>query len=306
MKNETFYVTFCTDNRAIQDIGVCLESLFSNNPYHFEIFILHSKPIEKEKIKLLAKKWNQKINFIKVDPTPIKKLPLQGFWVEETYYRLLIPRYLPRYVKQTLYLDTDTLVVKDICDLLKIKLENKSLAANPGDPPENYFAHEDFLGIKRGTYFGAAVVLINVKKIRKRKLFEKAIKWAEENPEKVRSVDQDILNKFFSEDYIKIGNEYSCWLVDGYKPYCDKKITKIVHFNGKWKGSSYLCLHPFRDQYLYYLRRTPWAGNFEQITLFRWFIRNALYFARRVKHSSLGNFLTRLITALGKNSKNVI
>jgi len=280
-------VAFCTDNNAIQDIGVCLESLFSNNPYSFEIFILHSKPIEKEKLKQVAKKWGQKLTFIKVDPKPIKKLPLRGFWREETYYRLLVPKYLPRYVKQTLYLDTDTLVVKDISELLKIKLRNKSLAANQSDKPEINFAHEDFLGIKKGTSFGAAVVLINVKKIRKEKLFEKAIKWAEENPDKVLSVDQDILNKFFSEDYIKIGKEYNCWLVDGYKPYCDKELTKIIHFNGKWKGGSYLCLHPFRDQYLYYLKRTPWSENFERITLFKWILRNALYLARRIKHSKL-------------------
>ncbi len=283
---ERFYVAFCTDERAIQDIGVCMESLFSTNTYPFEIFILHSKPLEKEKLKEVAKKWKQKLTFIQVDPKPIKKLPLHGFWVEETYYRLLIPKHLPNYVEKLLYLDTDTLVIKDISELFKTNLSKHVLAANPGErkPGDELEKHEDFLGIKRGTYFGAAILLLNLKKIREKKLFDKLIEWGTENQTKFKSVDQDLLNKFFSEDYVEFGDEYNCWMAKGYKSICDKDKARIVHFNGKYKGSSHLNLHPLRKEYLFYLDKSPWKGNYEKTTIPRWFSRNALLMTRTIKN----------------------
>ena len=291
MKNKHF-VAFCTDERAIQDIGVCMESLFSTNPYPFEIFILHSKSIEKDGLKEVAKKWKQKLNFIKVNPAPIKKLPLSGFWVEEAYYRLLIPKYLPDYVEKLLYLDTDTLVVKDIRELFQIDLSNHVLSANAGKrkPGDGMEKHEDFLGIKRGTYFGSGIMLLNLRKIREEKLFDKLIAWGIENPTKF-TMDQDLLNKFFSEYYVEFGDEYNCWMAKGYKSSCDKDKARIVHLNGKYKGGSHLNLHPLRKEYLFYLERTPWKGNYEKFTMKRWILRNNLLVARIIKNSALGKFI---------------
>lgn len=294
MKNN-FYVCFCTDNRPIKDIGVCLESLFANNPYKFEVFILHSKEIDTENLYKVAGKWDQKLSFIKVDSSKVKGLPLNDFWVEETYYRMLIPSYLPKYIDKVLYLDTDTLVVKDISELFKLDISKYSLAARPAhEHPSQIGRHEDFLGIKRGTYFGAGIVMLNLKKIRKEKSFGKAISFGKKNPQRIKAVDQDLLNIFFSNDYFRLDGVYHCALLDGYKSTCPPDKTRIVHFTGKYKGSSYLCLHPLRKKYLLYLQSTPWKNQYDKMTLKRKLLRTYLLMGRIIKNSSVGRLVMKI------------
>ena len=287
------YVLFCTDNNGVQDLGVCLESLFTNNKYSIEVFVLHSEELEKKSLNSVANKWSQKLTFIKVDPEPIKKLPLNG-WPEATYYRLLAPRYLPKYCKKILYLDTDTLVDADISALFDYDLSSFSVGACPSPDSKEDIGHvEDRLGIKRGTHFGAGVLLINLDKVRKTKSFDKLIDFGNKNPKKISAVDQDLLNIFFSEDYFKFSPKFHCALFNGYTTAIPKNQAKIIHYTGRIKARYYLCLHPLRKRYLFYLKKTPWKDNYEKFTLERFVKREFYYLGRRTKNSRIGKKLIK-------------
>lgn len=300
-KQETKYVCFCTDNNGVQDMGVCIESLFYNNKFPIEVFVLHAESIkEKDKVLSIGKKYYQKITFIKIDPRPVRGLPLNG-WPEATYYRLLTPDYLPKYCKKILYLDIDMVVTKDIRKLLDLNLGKYSIAVT-GGKDKNMVTHEDFLGIPHGTYFGATVLLINLEKVRRKSLFRKVIEFGIDNPDKFYSVDQDLLNIFFHSDHATIPKYYNSFLLNGYTSSSNEKDTRIIHFSGKIKPYYYACPHPLRKYYLQYIRQTPWKDNFERFSFRGFFLRYGLKIMRVIKNGRIGRFFSNFMGKMGLNS----
>lgn len=176
-------------------------------------------------------------------------------FTSNTYYRLLTPDIFANYDK-VLYLDSDIVVDHDVAELYHTELRGYYLAAALDthvvsyctmDPPlEQRQYNIEVLGMKDPElYFQAGVSLFNVKEIRKD--FGEGYLIQEGLNNKLRWLDQDLLNKLFYGKIKKLSNKWNVMvsniptLIDEYhlpaelrtEYYNARREPYIVHYVGR-------------------------------------------------------------------------
>ncbi|MBP3687365.1 MAG: glycosyltransferase [Alphaproteobacteria bacterium] len=218
-KENLIPIVFASDNNYAPYLAVLMKSIMENasKDYNYEFLVLETRisKLSKARIEGMFKDYkNLAIKF--VNPSNIIKgieFPTNSYYTEETYYRLCCQSIFSYYEK-ILYIDVDTIVLKDISELFNIDIDGYLLGAtlNAGTVPH---AHNNMpirgvnwrdyllntLKIKDvDGYFQAGVLLINIPEITKFDLQGRAL-------EKLKTikpvlVDQDILN-FVCEGKVK-------------------------------------------------------------------------------------------------------
>lgn len=114
--------------------SVTVQSIIDNSSltHNYDIIILHSDISERNQIKLqkiIAGRENCSLRFYNVkNAIEGLSLPTNSYISAETYFRLLIPSLFQEYSK-ALFLDADTVVLKDIADLFNIDIGSNLLGA---------------------------------------------------------------------------------------------------------------------------------------------------------------------------------
>ncbi len=120
----------------------------------------------------------------------------------ETYYRILAPQILPNY-DSVLYMDCDVVVRQDISEIFSTQLGDSILGAchdqvthdecvtEPETQRSKYI--RQVLGVPPDHYFGAGIILLNLKKMRQIDFLAQFLEKAKQVGEPLL-VDQDILN----------------------------------------------------------------------------------------------------------------
>ena len=156
------------------------------------------KEESKRKLKTLENKYDGcRINLINMSNK--YKNAKQGHVTTPTYYRLSLPDLLPN-LDKIIWLDGDTLVFKDLKEMLDVDMEGYCYRGFL-----DYKHHVSQLrrfGIKSNDYICAGVMLINLKELRNCNAVEKCNKFINENNDKLSFHDQTTLNVLF---YNKIG-----------------------------------------------------------------------------------------------------
>jgi lipopolysaccharide biosynthesis glycosyltransferase len=152
-----------------------------------------------------------------------------------------------------------------------MELHGHALAA----VPEHRLSCKDH-GHEFGSYFNAGVMLVDLDKWRAANLLERGRRFANNNPDKMRHWDQDVLNHVFVSDWLAISDRWNACphlfgLTKEYDDY-DYRFTAeetgaianpaIVHFAGPGpiKPWNARCQHIFRSHYLDAKAATPWAS----------------------------------------------
>lgn len=157
------------------------------------------------------------------------------------YYRLLMLKILPQSVKKCFYVDGDMIIDTDLS-----KIYDKMSADQIASVVVEAFAMNDRKNILshlykmkafakfqkeplKYPYFNAGFLLLNIDMARKEHLFDKAMKFLNENPNPPLA-DQDTLNAIIGQQYTdKI--EY---LAPEYNVFCDLGINSV-----KWSKNAY-------------------------------------------------------------------
>ena len=118
-----------------------------------------------------------------------------GHITEQTYYRLHIPMLLPNHSK-CLYLDGDIIVKDDLATLYRSNIADFYIggvrAAGYYHPKKWVKEHTEEIGLKSiNQYINAGVLLMNLDRIRKDKVYEKMLSYVGRG---FSSQDQDIIN----------------------------------------------------------------------------------------------------------------
>lgn len=154
-----------------------------------------SKFVDQKFKKLINKYNNVKLTFISMKNT-FSHLPMQIEHITSpTFYRLKIAELLPGYDK-ALYLDIDTIVLKDLTQLFNTDLGNNYIG---GVPAASYIIeyeklkdYYDNIGLKDMAYYvNAGVILWNLKQIRQDNVTEKFLALTKNT---YKFMDQDIIN----------------------------------------------------------------------------------------------------------------
>ena len=177
-------IFFACDEKFVKFTMVAIRSIIANASAEntYKIHILHmgiSEPTQKKATDMATE--NVDIEFVDVTENMNKiraKLPIRDYYTATTYYRLFIPEMYPEY-RKALYIDSDTVALKDVAELYAVSL-GKTYA---GVCPDRVVAQTDILGdytekvlgVSRSSYFNAGIMLMNCKQFRENHLLDEFI-----------------------------------------------------------------------------------------------------------------------------------
>ena len=215
---------------------VVMISAMLNCKKYCRFFIMQSEWTDEQKRTcedVVSEYPGHKVEFINVDNSVFSSFAC--FKLREGHYennfRLLAHNYLPDDVERIAYLDTDTLVRKDIASFYNIDLEDVFLSASIEALFPFETKHEDYAKQvdeiePSSSYFNSGVMMLNVKKFRENKIapefYDEAVKKARYKP---GLTDQGIFNLLFWNQAKFVPFYYYNFFVGSYEWY--REIRKI-------------------------------------------------------------------------------
>ncbi|HNO49145.1 MAG TPA: glycosyltransferase family 8 protein [Chitinophagales bacterium] len=259
------HLAITLDQNLYIQLFALLSSIISNknNNTHIAIHCIATglSAAQLEKITNYLQQNNISINFYEIDERLTKQFYIHNkkSFTAAAYYRLFFTDLVPENVERLLYIDIDTLVLKDLTELYYQNIDNYVIGAIY----DNYVKTQELIGItEEGQYFNSGVLLIDVKKWIEQNITQKCIDYLLEYPERIKFVDQCVLNAVFQNNYFKL--PIYCNMMYSYLPEksskeelnrIKQKIT-IIHFT-LHKPWTMLCKNPYRKLYRYYLQKSP-------------------------------------------------
>jgi lipopolysaccharide biosynthesis glycosyltransferase len=257
-------VLFCFDRRYEQHFGAAVTSLVINNPQAVKtVHVMVDRLDDRLQSKLdqLVQTYGITIRTYEIDLAQVKDVKLSGHISAAAYYRILAAEFLPQDTQKVLYLDSDLIVSGAIADLYNLDLTNHPLAACG----QRVVTTKKRLELSGNTYFNSGVILMNLAAWRRDDIGQKALQFIRNFPQMIKFHDQDALNKIVDGNFINLDKKWNS-LVDMYAG--TSQVTPesaIVHFVGSLKPWQYWCIHPDREIYWSYLRRSPWSKATPQL-----------------------------------------
>lgn len=275
-------VILSTDNNYVQHCAVTMMSILENNT-DVKIFLLTEGLTKENEFILykLVKDKNAVLNILKVDSSFLRKVPMPKHLAHisiATYYRLFVASLLPPEVDKIIYLDCDLIVRKDLSELYNINIENYSLAAVYQDDPLLLTTEMERLNIPKDKgYFNAGVLLINLDYWRKNNIEDKLLNYIKDNYDNIVYHDQDTLNGLLYDHVYMLPckwnmlTAYFCETVNCFTSskcviYRNEILSgsgadpAVVHYVGAIKPWHWESVHPFKNDYYFYLDMTSFSG----------------------------------------------
>lgn len=248
-------IVFSCDNNYVKFLATAMTSILFNaaKDDYFDFYIMDGGIKDEEKLKIDELQRIKTFSLKYIDVENFEKLnllyiPAQYHFSKAAYARFFIADYLPD-IKKVIYLDVDLVVLCSLSNLFEIELGDQYLAACPqcrGFEMENVLR----LGTLGRRYFNSGVMLLNLEKWRKENISTQLVEAAQSIKDKIRWVDQDVLNYFFQR-YISLDHKWNCEAEN----YINYPSPGIVHFQGgnKFEFVSSFLLHE-------YIAKTPYKS----------------------------------------------
>ena len=253
--------------------GTTICSIFENTSSAVTVHILHDNTLtqdNREKFLTLAAHYNQRINFYNVDEICPREIiflhdklayHISSRFSIGAFYRLLVKKILAAHdIHRTIYLDSDIIVNLDINELWQQDLKNFPLAAVPEMDAtfDRIIVNKLLLQsgfVKVRNYFCSGVMIINLDKISDN-FFRDGVQFLADNPG-CEAVDQDILNAFFSTNYLKLEQKFDSFVATC-KPQKYPVEKRIYHYAGHLVGFD--SSNDYDRLWLEHFLKTPWFG----------------------------------------------
>ena len=230
-------IFFACDEKFVKFTMVAIRSIIANASAEntYKIHILHmgiSEPTQKKATDMATE--NVDIEFVDVTENMNKiraKLPIRDYYTATTYYRLFIPEMYPEY-RKALYIDSDTVALKDVAELYAVSL-GKTYA---GVCPDRVVAQTDILGdytekvlgVSRSSYFNAGIMLMNCKQFRENHLLDEFIELLGIYSFVVAQ-DQDYLNLICQDQVTYVDPKWNAQVFG--ELACPISEVGILHYN---------------------------------------------------------------------------
>lgn len=281
-------IFYSSDDNFAQILGVSITSLFENNKKTQEIVVyIIDNNISSENKALLSKigeSYNRRIEFLSLDNIDTSKLENISFgrWSVGCMYRLFAATLFPENIDKVLYIDCDTIVCSELCEMYNT------------DISDYYFAgvldcisgmNKANVGLKADdNYFNSGVMLINLKKWREDNIEQKFMDYIVEKKAKIQYLDQGIINAVISKQALVLHPKYNTMSVffdfSSLKELLKFRKTKhyyseedflqaknepvIIHYTGSfasirpWYKNA---THSKTEEWRKYKKLSPWADS---------------------------------------------
>ena len=274
-------VFFEGQDDLIDILATSMCSICYNTKSFIDFYILDCgiHEFNKKQLESLKEKFN---NFsIKYIPIDLKQFDgLKGYRKEnflDCYSRLLIPEVAPE-LDKAIYLDTDTIALRDIKLFWDEDLENKSIGAVP-DLGFRKSIQKRFVnklgGNDKQIFLNGGLFVVDCKKWREQNITKKLLNLAKEKKDNIELIIEDLFSLFCTEDYKLLNSRYGFIETDNCADYIPSvKITKeyldsewkqvaIIHFAGSNKVWN-RCINDFThktigffDTFWFFAKMTP-------------------------------------------------
>ena len=266
--NELCIVSLADDQYA-QHMSVTFVSVLMNLSLdvgvRFYVLSTGMSESNREKIVKSVEPFEAEVCFIQADGSAYESFDAMANGNRETYLRMAIADALPSSVERVICLDSDLIVTGDLMDLWGTDLNGRTVAA----VTDQWAAVQcEALGIPRGVYFNAGVLLIDLKRWREQEVSARAIAFIGANREKLQYHDQDGLNAVLHDDWLPLPPTWNAHTVI-IKEWSSSSPPAIVHYTGVCKAWHFDSIHPFKNEYYKYLRFTEWRDYRPEVNLKR-------------------------------------
>jgi lipopolysaccharide biosynthesis glycosyltransferase len=251
-------IAYVCDKNYVNPFLISLGSLIRSNSVEkiekVYIFIDFDKKLIEHRIKnILSKNKFEVIEFNKESLVEIQKelnLTIHSHISLATYYRLFISEYLPKELKKIIYLDCDTVILKELFSLYEINIENHLFGAILDMPhPSNFFYKNQFQ-LNDDRYFNAGVLIINLQLIRSTEFLSKCIFFIKNSFTKINLWDQDVINVVASGKIKELGYQFNyCSDLFKFKTLHEPTIIHYAGYVKPWNNKSALITNQSYDFY---------------------------------------------------------
>lgn len=217
--NETYYPR----------LTVFAKTLAKHNRDAF-LTILYSDLSEKSQkhFERFARRIHLKYRFLSVDEHRSDTYQLIHQITEETYYRFLLLDIFPT-EDRAMWMDIDAVVTGDLSPYYYGNFDGNYVIACPGN---NVKKHLNRLGLNpNGCYFNAGMIIFNLSDIRKDFKRDFLYEAYEQNEDKIKFSDQDVLNIVFANKVKPESNRRFNYIVTSGQKQSFKEIKIIEKEN---------------------------------------------------------------------------
>lgn len=217
-------IVFSCDENYAPFLATTIASIIlnskSNDNFLFYVLDGGLSRLSKAKINALRAYKEFSIFYIPFNYNMVENCPTMGHFSKAAYFRFFMADMIQN-ADRLLYLDVDLIVLDSLSSIYNINLNNNIIAAVPRNK-------SDRLGIKDQLLFNSGVMLIDAKLWRKWKIANKLVNATSKIFDRIKMVDQDVLNYFFQNKYKHIERKWNVKQQEIAK-YPD---AKILHFSG--------------------------------------------------------------------------
>jgi|TARA_Y100000389_G_C17470708_1_gene530435 lipopolysaccharide biosynthesis glycosyltransferase len=315
---------YCFDDNYNVPAFASMHSLLNNINEKVNIFVIHKSEDTPSFIPELILN-SRNLNEIQVYRFDIKELKFHNLnnahVSEATFYRLFLLNYLPKKLNYIIYLDADVFCISNPLEALKNEIntlsnskyevgfssESKKTSANS----ENFSR----LNLKGDSYFNAGVMILDINKAYENGFTQNVSNLLLELGKDAIFWDQDILNKYYDNNFLEIEGSLNYKINYFSKDYSkilnnSKDEISLVHYSGKFKpwnirGISHSTSFIFQDLYKDLFKKHYFISNARRRTALKDIIK--IVITLKFKHIKYPlNFLLISIKYLfKKTSKHV-
>lgn len=208
-------IVLITDSRYAPPTMVSMSSAIRNkcpqSKYNFYIIAENITSADEQAILKLKEIAPETVN-ITIIPRQVPDLPYENMQRFLQYkvgmHKIYLPEILPM-LDKAIYMDGDTLVLKDLSELFNINVDNVYAAVAKDGIFYRFPKEMAEIGLdKRGFYFNSGVMLHNLKLQRQDNMTEKLVDYVKTHEDFFG--DQDVLNIVFGEKLKLISYRYNC------------------------------------------------------------------------------------------------
>jgi lipopolysaccharide biosynthesis glycosyltransferase len=272
-ESEVVNVAFGVDSNYVSHMSAVIASVVRAAPdalFHFIVLSENVAPERRAKAEAVAP--GARFTWVELGADDIPGFSaIEGHHDRSMLFRLGLERLAPAECKRIIYLDADIIVMGDLRELWVKDLGEHAIGAvaDSWTKPDE-FAQLWGLTPETNYYFNSGIMLIDLERVRRERLFTKTLEFTAANPGKLQFGDQDALNCVIWGQWTPIGTEWNVqaihiapWHVmhlpehqrfTGIKP-------RIVHFTGKEKPWIKGMFHPWAWLYWSNLARTPFVAE---------------------------------------------
>lgn len=273
----------CASNAGyLPHVAALMESLAaSNTPAGLRLYLLHDHSVTadlQQRLRDTATRLGLGLELIMPPPALLSELPpSNAFYPSLIWYRILLPQLLGS-LDRVLYLDADTIVLQDLQPLWRTDLGDALLGAVPQHRQMLGGEHLQQHGISPSDgYFNSGVLLMDLCRMRGSGFVSRIIEAGRQLRGAVSYPDQDAYNIACANRWHRLHPRWnafaSLFLTGGVSDYIDDAPAyaeavaspAILHFEGSIfaKPWNYRCVHPHRELYRAYRKRSAWPLQLE-------------------------------------------